>query len=254
LPEDLRRGPQVAVINQTMARRYWPSESPLGKRFKEVLPGLDNPWLTVTGVTADVLYNRDGQVVPMFYHAMRQWAPNGMPLVVRTAGDPLKLVTVIRGTVRSIDPAIPYFDIDTVQHGLEQLDRPRVFQTRLIALFALVALILAALGLYGLMSYAVEQRIKEIGIRVALGATSPRVIRLVLRQGLKWALAGAAAGFAGAIALGRAVSSLLFGITPADPVTLASVIAVLAAVTATACGLPARSAARVDPVAAIRQE
>jgi ABC-type antimicrobial peptide transport system permease subunit len=153
-----------------------------------------------------------------------------------------------------MDPAIPYFDIDTVQHGLEQLDHPRVFQTKLIVLFALVALILAALGLYGLMSYAVEQRTKEIGIRVALGATTASVVRLVLRHGLKWALAGAAIGFAGAIGFGRAVSSFLFGITPADPVTIASVIAVLAAVTVAACGLPTRHATMVDPVAALREE
>ena len=171
LAEDASDGPGIAVINETMARRFWPSENPLGKRFKEVLPGLDTPWLTVIGVVGDVLYNRDGRVAPVFYHSLRRWSLIGTPLVVRTASDPLMLALAVRQAIRSVDPTVPWFDVTTAEHELAELDRPRRFQTQLMGAFAVVALVLAALGLYGLMSYFVAQRTKEIGIRVALGAT-----------------------------------------------------------------------------------
>jgi len=174
--------------------------------------------------------------------------------VVRTQGDPLALAGGVRRAVLSADSSLPYFDITTVEQQLEELDRPRRFQTELIGVFAVVALVLSALGLYGLMSYWVEQRTKEIGIRVALGATSPNVAFLVMRAGLQWACVGVVIGIGGALAFGQALSNLLFGITATDPVTLVTVIAVLTAVAAAASSLPTLRATKVDPTVALRHE
>jgi ABC-type antimicrobial peptide transport system permease subunit len=191
---------------------------------------------------------------PIFYRPIRQWSLMPLSLVVRTQGAHLDLFAAVRKAVRSVDSAVPYFDITTVEHQLEELDRPRRFETGLAGAFAFVALILAALGLYGLMSYWVEQRKKEIGIRVALGATSRNVVRLVLRTGLGWACIGVIIGISGALAFGRALSSLLFGITATDPITLVAVIAALTSVAAAASSIPALRATKVDPAAALRQE
>ena len=251
--EDRHGGPGVAVINETMARQFWPSENSIGKHFKQVLPGEPGHWITVVGVVGDVVYNRDGSLVPVFYIPMRQWALTEMRLVVRTEQAPLQMAAV-RRAIRSVDPVVPYFEIATAEQSLQELDRPRRFQTELIGLFAATALMLAALGLYGLMSYWVEQRRKEIGIRVALGATSGQVARLILGQGLRWSLAGVLFGLGGALVFGQALSGLLFGIGPADPATLVSVTVVLAAVTAAASILPTRRATRVDPCIALREE
>lgn len=253
-PADVHDAPRVAVINETMARRFWPSENPIGKRFKEVLPGMDGAWLTVVGIVGDLSLSRDGSVVPIFYQSSRQWSMARMSLVVRTQGDPLGLAGAVRRAVRSVDSTVPHFDITTVEHQIEELDRPRRFQTELIGVFAVVALVLAALGLYGLMTYWVEQRTKEIGIRVALGATNRSVVRLVMRAGLQWALVGIVIGIGGALAFGQALSNLLFGITATDPVTFATVIAVLTAVAAAASSLPTLRATKVDPTVALRHE
>jgi putative ABC transport system permease protein len=251
---DVHDSPAVAVINQTMARRFWPVENPIGKRFKEVLPGLDGPWVTVVGIVGDVSLNRDGSVAPIFYRPIRQWSLARLPLLIRTQGNPLDLAAAVKTAVRSVDPAIPYFDITTVEQQREELDRSRRFQTGLLVAFAAAALVLAALGLYGLMSYWVEQRTREIGIRVALGATSQRVVRLVLLRSFAWVGIGVITGIGGALACGRALSSLLFGITATDPLTLAAVIAALTLVAAAASGFPALRAMKVDPGVALRHE
>jgi putative ABC transport system permease protein len=253
-PSDVGNSPPVAVINQSMARRLWPTENAVGKRLKEVLPGLERPWLTVVGVVGNVSLSRDGSVEPMFYRPIRQWSLTPLSLIVRTQGDPLELAAAVKNAVRSVDSAVPYFEVTTVERQLQELDRPRRFQTGLLGAFAASALALAAVGLYGLMSYWVEQRSKEIGIRVALGATSGNVVRLVLRTGLEWVCTGAIIGIVGALALGRALSSLLFGVTATDPVTLMAVIAVLAVVVAAASSIPAFRATKVDPAAALRNE
>ncbi|MGH9939140.1 MAG: ABC transporter permease, partial [Blastocatellia bacterium] len=252
--EDHSGSPEVAVINETMARRYWPSESPLGKRFKEVLPGLDGKWLTVIGVVGDVVTNRDGILYARFYRTIRQWDWLNLPLVVRTETPPLELAAAIRRTVRSIDSAVPYFDITTAEQALAELDRPRKFQTRLIGVFAVIALLLSALGLYGLMSYLVAQRTKEIGIRVALGAQAADVLKLVIGQGMAIALTGVSLGLAAALAVTRLMKSLLFGVTATDPATFAGVATLLAAVALLACYIPARRATKVDPTVALRHE
>jgi putative ABC transport system permease protein len=252
---DTTAAPHVAVINETMARRFWPYTSALGRRFKQVLPGTDSPWITVIGVAADVIYNRDGVTVPTFYLSTRQWPFfTDMQLTVRTAVDPVTLVPAIRSAVHAIDPSVPRFNVDTVAHELGEQDRPRRFNTALIAIFSALSLALSALGIYGLVRYAVEQRTREIGIRLALGASLRSISTLVLRRGLSWAMIGVAFGMAGAWTVGRILAGWLFGIGPLDPVTLAATIALLTIVLATACGLPARGATAIDPAVTLRQE
>jgi predicted permease len=257
--QDQGDGPAVAVINQTMARRFWPAENPIGKRFKEVLrgqvsAGKEGAWVSVIGVVSDSSRNRDGSVVPTFYRPFRQWPLNRMDLVVRTEGDPSNLLAAVQQAMRSTDASLPLFDISTVRHDIRELDRPRRFQAMSIGIFAGMALTLAALGLYGLMSYSVEQHRREIGIRVAIGARPSDVTRLILGEGILCTLAGSGAGIAGALAFGRVLSASLFGITPADPTTLAAVIAVLGMVMACVCATPLWRAMRIDPVVALRQD
>jgi putative ABC transport system permease protein len=253
--EDHSDSPDVAVISETMARRFWPAESPLGKRFKEVLPGADSEWLTVIGVVRDVVTNRDGTVYPTFYKTINQSAGWwDWRLVVRTESPPLELAVAVRRAVRSIDSTVPDFEITTVEQALAKLDRPRKFQTEMIGVFAVTALLLAALGLYGLMSYLVAQRTKEIGIRVALGAQRRDVLKLVIGQGMTVALTGVSLGLAAAFALTRVMEALLFGVSATDPAVFVGVAALLAAVALLACYLPARRATKVDPVVALRTE
>jgi putative ABC transport system permease protein len=246
--------PPVVVINETMARRYWPSESPLGKRFKAVLPGMDGEWLTVIGVVGDVVTNRDGRVYPWYYHTIRQWSWLNMTLLVRTETPPLELAAAVRRAVGSIDSTVPNFEITTVEQALADLDRERRFQTQLIVVFAVTAMLLAALGLYGLMSDLVAQRTKEIGIRVALGAQAADVLKLVIGQGMAVALTGLVLGLGAAFAVTRLIKSLLFGVSATDPVTFSVIALLLLCVAFVACFVPARRAAKVDPITALRHE
>jgi ABC-type antimicrobial peptide transport system permease subunit len=156
--------------------------------------------------------------------------------------------------MQSIDPALPRVEVAAVEDQLSEQDKPRLFQAELIGIFACLAVILAATGLYGLMAYSVEQRTKEIGIRVALGSTRARVARLILRQAAGWGTSGIAIGAAGAVLFGRALSASLYGVTPTDPLTLAGVIAVLALVTVLASVVPTLRASNVDPNVALRHE
>jgi putative ABC transport system permease protein len=252
--EDRPGGPEVAVINETMARRYWPHENPLGKRFKEVLPGLDAPWVSVVGVVGDVVYNRDGEVIPVFYWSTRQVPDIRVSLVVGTAVEPLSLAGAVRQTVRSVDSAIPNFEITTADQALAKLDRSRRVQTFLLGAAALTALILAALGLYGLLSYFVEQRTQEIGIRVALGAQRRDVLKLVIGQGMKLVLAGVVLGISAAFAFTRLLKGLLFGVSTTDPLTFGLIALLLSLVAMAACWIPAWRATKVDPLIALRHE
>jgi putative ABC transport system permease protein len=252
--EDTEGKPAVAVINRTMARHFWPSENPIGKRFKEILPGMDRNWFTVVGVVGDVVYNRDGIRLPVFYCPERQWYFTDRQVIVRTKNDPIVLIASVRQKLQSIDPTLPQFKIRTVDDMLAAQDTPRRFQTELIGIFAGIALVLAATGLYGLMAYSVEQRTKEIGIRFALGATQTTVARMVLLEGLAWGVGGIAIGVAGAIAFGRALSASLFHVAPTDPATLSAVVASLGFVMLTALLLPTLRASKIDPIAAIRHE
>jgi putative ABC transport system permease protein len=250
--EDHSDSPPVAVINETTARRYWHSEDPLGKRFKAVMPGTDEEWITVIGVVGDVTPNRDGRTYPLFYRSFRQWWWPNETMVVRTETPALELAPAIRRAVRSVDSTVPAFEIMTVEQALAKLDRPRKFQTQMIGAFAMTALLLSALGLYGLMSYLVAQRGKEIGIRVALGARRRDVLKLVIGQGMIVALTGVSLGLGAALAVTRMIKSLLFGVSATDPLTFVGIALLLLCVAFVARAIPAWKATKVDPLAALR--
>jgi putative ABC transport system permease protein len=252
--EDGSGKPAVAVINRSMASHFWPSENAIGKRFKQVLPGMDRDWTTVVGIVGDVIYNRDGVSVPVFYCPERQWYFTERQVIVRTKGDPRALIAAVREKLQSIDQTLPRFEIATVADRLAAQDTPRRFLTELIGIFAGIALVLAAVGLYALMAYSVEQRTKEIGIRLALGANRTTVARMVLGEGLLWGAGGIVVGVAGAVAFGRALSASLYRVTATDPVTLAAVIALLAIVMLAALLLPTHRASKIDPIGALRHE
>jgi predicted permease len=251
---DVPGGPAAAIVNETMARRFWPAENPLGRRFQEVLQGKGGSWMTVVGVVGDISRNRDGLVDPTFYWSTRQWSPHRMQMVIRTDAAPGSLITAVRQGVRSTDPSLPPFEVTSVEQRLHELDGPRRFQTALLGVFASCALLLAAVGLHGLMGSSVVQRTREIGIRIALGATTSRVIRLIVGEGLICALAGSAVGLAGAVAAGHALSAWLFGVNTLDLPALLLVVFVLSTVTLGVGCLAALRAARIDPLLALRQE
>jgi predicted permease len=252
--EDRRGSPPVAIVNETMARTYWPGEDPIGKRFR--FPGGgSNAWISVVGVTGDM--RRQGiekQVAPQVFRPHTQDTDDMLEVIVRTSADPQAIAAAARAEIQSMDTSVAKFAVTTIDQQLGEQTAARRFQTSLIGLFSLAALLLSAIGIYGLMHYFVEQRTNEIGVRMALGARQGNVLALVLRQGLALAGFGIVAGMLGAWGLTRLLSSLLFGVTPTDPLTFAAAPAILLAVAALACWIPARRASRIDPVLALRQE
>jgi predicted permease len=252
--QDRRDSPPVAIINEAMAKAYWPGEDPIGKRFR--FPDHHvNPWLTVVGVTGDM--HRQGlekQVVPQVFRPQAQEPDDMLEVIVRTSADPALMAELVRSEIQSIDKSVAKFPVTTVDAQLDDQTAERRFRTSLIGIFSLVALILSAIGIYGLMHYFVAQRAGEIGVRMALGARTTHVLFMVLRQGMTLAIAGIGVGIAGALGLTRLLSSLLFGIAPTDLLTFAVSPAILLLVAALACWIPARRAARIDPAMALRQE
>ncbi len=249
--------PPALVINQTMARTYWPGQSAIGRRVR---PGFRDPWFTVVGVVADVknagLDKPTGTELYLPYRLLASpgFAPRAGFLVVRAARDPLSMVRAVRAEIRALDAALPVAQVRTMDEVLAAArSRPR-FLTLLLGLFSVVALALAAVGIYGVISYSVARRTSEIGIRMAMGARPDDILRMVLAQGLRLGAIGVAAGALGAIALTRLIRGLLFGVTAFDPWTFVSMAALLLAVTAAACWIPARRATRVDPMVALRYE
>jgi ABC-type antimicrobial peptide transport system permease subunit len=209
----------------------------------------------VVGITGDT--HRQGlekQVVPQVFRPDAQQSEDMLEVIVRTAGDPRAIAASVQGEIQSLDKSVAKFQVAAVEQQLGQETAERRFQTSLIGLFSLAALILSAIGIYGLMHYFVAQRTNEIGVRMALGARYGNVLSLVLRQGLLLAGIGVMVGVLGAFALTRLLSSLLFGVTPTDPVTFAAAPTILLGVAVLACWIPARRAAAIDPVRALRQE
>ncbi len=244
----------VALINQSMARRYWPGESPVGKKVTVRFAG---PPVTreIVGVVADTRHEglddepRPGLFVP---HAQ---APTGsITFTIRTAGDPTTLLPAVRRAIGEITRTIPLSSTATLDELLEASLKPRRFNLVLLACFALTALALAGVGIYGVMSQVTGERRQEIGIRLALGATSKDVLTLVMGQGNALALAGVALGIATATVLTRLLRGMLYGVAPLDPVTYVAVPALVVAIAALACYLPARRATRIDPMMALRSE
>jgi len=256
---DSQKSPPVAVINESMARRYWPNQDALGKRFKWGPADSTRTWHTVVGVVADLKQNNiAADIGPGVYLPIPQMPQDssihGFYLAVRTSSDPAAIVSNLRQIVRSLDPEVPLFQVRTMQDVLSESVAPRRFNMLLLAAFAGLALLLASIGIYGVMSYSVSQYTHEIGIRMALGARAADVLQLIVRQGMALVLIGLAVGAAGALALTRVMASLLFDVKPWDPLTLTSVSMLLAAVAFAASYIPARRATRVDPMIALRYE
>jgi putative ABC transport system permease protein len=249
---DGAEAPFVVVVNQTMAKTYWPKESAIGHRVRT---SSNTPWRAIVGVVADVknaALDRPAGTEVFFPSA--QLPRNQSWVVVRAQGDPMGLVGAVRSEIRGLDRALPISSIGSMEDVLGTArSRPR-FLTLLLTMFSSLSLLLAALGIYGVISYAVAQRTNEIGIRMALGAQGGDVVRLIASAGLKLALAGTVLGAVGAFALTRFMSGLLFGVSSMDAVTFAAMAAVLVAVTMAACYVPARRASRVDPLVALRYE
>lgn len=247
--------PRVAIINEATVRLYFPNEDPLGKRLAFGDPGPNTRWMTIVGVIRDVRrYGLDTPVRIEVYLPHAQAPSRAMELVVRTAGRPLDLAGGLRSIVQGIDKDLPLAWVRTLDDMLDSSLSQRRLNMMLVGMFALAALSLAAVGIYGVMSHAVSLRRREIGVRMALGADSSTILRLILKQGLGVAAAGAGVGLAGALALSRFLEGLLFGVRTTDPLTFLAVPVVLLAVAAAACWLPARRAARTDPLSVLRYE
>ena len=247
--------PVVAVVNETMARKYWPNENPLGRRITLGLPRLDNPWVTIIGVAKDLPHRAiDSLPQPDWYLSRPLGPQRNQILIVRTAGNPSDLGTPVRGVVTAIDRNQPVANIRTMSDVVVDTVAPRKFNTLLLTLFAIIAMMLAALGIYGVMAYSVAQRTHEVGIRMALGAQKSDVLGLIIRNGVMLTLIGVGIGLVIALTLTRLMTTLLFGVTPTDVTTFAVVSALLIFVALLACYIPARRATKVDPLVALRYE
>ena len=256
---DRRDGPgaaKVAVIDQVLADRYWPAGDAIGRRMALYFEGSpDKPvWREIVGVVGHVKkYGLDGRVKEQYYIPSPQQARRSMFLALRTATAPTSIVAAARAAVRDLDTGLPVFRVQTMEQVLDGTLVTRRFAMLLLGIFAAVALVLAAVGLYGVISYSVAQRTREIGIRMALGARSRDVVRMVVRRGMRLTAIGLVIGVGSALAVTRFLASLLFAVQPYDPPTLLTVAAILAGVAWLASFLPARRAARVDPMMALRE-
>ncbi|HSF24517.1 MAG TPA: ABC transporter permease, partial [Blastocatellia bacterium] len=252
---DSREAPKVTIIDERLAREYWPNEDPIGKRIRFGPPEDNEPWHTIVGVVGDVRHERlDAQTRKSVYLPYVQVPIGGSSIAVRTEGRPENLIAAVRAQVRELDPDLPVTRIMPMTEVVARsVWQPRLY-TVLFGVFAAVALILATVGIYGVMSYAVTQRTREIGLRMALGAQRTDVLKLVVGQGILLAAVGVGVGLVAAIALTRLMSTLLFGVTATDPITFAAVSMLLSGVALGACFIPARRAAKVDPMIALRYE
>jgi putative ABC transport system permease protein len=248
--QDVGAATPVAIINETMARRYWPGADPIGKRF-----GTQERWLTVAGIVGDVKFTsltKDAD--PEFYVPYRQSAQSDMVLTVRTASDPLLLASALREAVHQTDAAQPVSKVTTMAQLLDySVGTPRL-AAALLTIFGAIALLLAAVGIYGVIAFSVARRTREIGVRIALGAGGRDVLRMVVGQAVVLAVIGVAVGIAGALALTSAIQGMLFGVTATDPLIYASVSLLLIVIAALAAYIPARRASRLSPSIALRYE
>jgi putative ABC transport system permease protein len=253
---DKESSPLVVIINQTLAERYFPDESPIGKRFRT--GGAErprNPWMEIVGVVGDVKYSGlDAKPEPAYYVPLTQNAWRSAYLVARASLNPSSLLPELREQIWALDKDMPIAKVATMDQLLaESVAQPR-FRTLLLGIFGALALVLASVGIYGVISYSVTQRTHEIGIRMALGAQARDVIKLVIKQGMAFTVVGVAIGLAASFALTRLMESLLFEVSTTDRATFACVAALLVAVAFLACWIPARRASRVDPMVALRYE
>ena len=248
--------PRVVIVNAALARHLWPGAEPVGRRLKFGPPDSNTPWFTVVGVVGDM--RRQGpetEPIPQMFEPLAQNPSRLETLLIRTStNDPLTMVGTVQAAVRRVQRQVPLYGATTLEDRLGAYLAQRRFQTSLLIGFSLVALLLAVIGIYGLVQYSVATRAKEIGIRMAVGARSADIFRLIVRDGLRLSLTGLVLGLVGALLVGRAGSSLLYGVTATDPLTFATVPLLLTAAAIAACYFPARRATRVDPMFALRAE
>jgi putative ABC transport system permease protein len=246
----------AVVISEKTAQHYWPGQDPIGKRLKPGSTTSDGPWLEVIGVVKDVRQN-DFIAQPKMqmyfpYRQLKDLAPNA--LVVRTSTEPMSFAASVRNAIWSVDKDQTVADIDTMDHIVAEAVARQRFSMLLLGLFAALALLLASVGIYGVMSYSVAQRTHEIGIRMALGARRADVLQMTVRQGLRLVSVGMILGLAAAFLLTRVLASLLFGISATDPLTFVGISLVLLAVAILASYVPALRATKVDPIVALRAQ
>ncbi|MGH9343450.1 MAG: FtsX-like permease family protein, partial [Terriglobia bacterium] len=252
---DTASAPRVALIDDVLAREYWPKQDPIGHRVAMASPSPESEWCTVVGIVGNVR-NR-GFSAPrkgVLYFPLAQVPKFHMSLVIRTASDPMALAGAVRQAVRSIDKQQPVYDVKTMEEYVSESVSNQRMAVFLLAAFAGLALILASVGIYGVISFSVSQRTHEIGIRMALGAQQADILRLVVGQGAILALVGVGVGIVAALGLTRLMANVLFGVKPGDPGTFLIVAPILVAVSLLASYIPARRAMKVDPLVALRYE
>jgi predicted permease len=243
--------PGVAVINQTFAQTYWPGDEPLGKHFK--LNPATPAWTTVVGVLADARTESLAErSIPVVYQSLYQRRAKALAIFVRGQLDAAAIPLQLREQVQSVNPELPVFGAHLLNELVAASLSERRFSMEMVGLFAVTALLLAGLGIYGVISYLVSERTHEIGIRLALGAPRQNILRMVLYQGLRLAVTGAAVGVVSALMVSHLMGGLLYGVSPTDPLTFAGVTVLLIGVALLACYVPARRAIRVDPLVALR--
>jgi putative ABC transport system permease protein len=246
--------PPVAIINDAMARRLWPRRDPVGRRFKVGASDSDRAWYTVVGVVSDM--RRQGlerEPVPQMFEPLAQSPPRSVDVFIRTSpDDPLAMAGALRAAVWRVEKNAPIYGVTALEAQLGTYLLQRRFQTSLLTGFSVVALLMAAVGIYGLIRYSIATRTQEIGLRMAVGAQAGDIFRMIIREGLTLILTGLGLGLVGAWSLGRTGSSLLFGVTATDPLTFMAVSLLLTAVATAACYFPARRAMKIDPIVALR--
>jgi predicted permease len=251
--QDTAVSPRVAIIDENMARQFWPNQDAIGKRFHLVQS--DIPWHTIVGVVGRVKHDAlDSDPRIVFCLPQTQFPTRTMTVVLKSRSDPAPLSSAVKKEVRDLDPELPIYNMRTMGQFVDQSLARRRFSMLLLGIFAGLALALAAVGIYGVMAYLVSQGTREIGIRLALGASQDGILGLIVRQGIILAVAGVAIGLVGALALTRLMAGLLYGVTPTDPSTFAVIPAVLILVALLASYIPARRAAQVDPMVSLRCE
>jgi predicted permease len=247
------------MVDEYMARQLWPNEDPIGKRihFGGITEKVtdENPWETVVGVVGRVKqYTLDSDSRIALYLPQTQYPTRAMNVVLRTEGDPAALASAVKRQIQALDSDLPLYNVRTMEQRVEESLARRRFSMLLLVLFACVALVLATIGTYGVMAYLVNQGTREIGIRIALGATQTGIVRLVVWKGMALALCGVAAGLVGAFVLSRLMQSLLFGVRPDDPPTFVAISLMLMVITFLASYIPAHRAAQIDPIVSLRYE